>query len=491
LIVYYKTGISRRFVIEVLRILILINFLEKQIINMPRILLKRASFLPCFLLCLQSIFSQNTTVPKTIKELLQLAEANYPLLKSKALDAQAAQKGLDISKSTIIPSLDASYQLNYATYNNITGMAWPQFLVPISGPPSISNNMNGVFGSATSLLVNWQPLTFGQRQAQTDYSQAGIEYATADAANEIFRHKIKVINAYLDVITATELIKVYEENLKRTETNLSAIKTLVITGIKPGVDTALLKSESSKARVELLNSKKFNDQAMIELSRLLASDNIPVFNDTSYFKKLPSGYNLSDTARNPLLALYTTSIGLSRARKKVLAKTTTPTLGVWGSAYARGSGIKYDGTVKATDGLAFQRYNYGLGLQVSVPILQFARLKPQLQQQDFIIKSNEEKLTEISLQLKKQNELADITLTNAFAVTKETPLYYESAIFSYRALLSRYQSGLANFSDLMQAQYALIKAETENKTAHMGVWKALLYKAAVSGDLNLFLNQAN
>jgi outer membrane protein len=440
---------------------------------MPRILLNWLSLLTSFLLCIQSVFSQNITAPKSIRELLQLAEANYPLLRSKALDVQAAQKGLDISKSTFIPSLDASYQLNYATYNNITGMAWPQFLVPISGPPSVSNNMNGVFGSATSLLLNWQPVT------------------TADAANEIFRHKIKVINAYLDVITATELIKVYEENLKRTDANLSAIRSLVITGIKPGVDTALLISESSKAKVELLNSKKFNDQARIELSRLLAVDNIPVFNDTSYFKKLPVGYNFSDTARNPLLALYTTSIGLSRARKKVLAKTTMPTLGVWGSTYARGSGIKHNGAVKASDGLAFQRYNYGLGLQLSVPILQYARLKPQLQQQEFIIRSNEEKLNEISLQLKKQTELADITLANALAVTKETPLYYESAAFSYRALLSRYQSGLANFSDLMQAQYVLIKAETEDKTAHIGVWKALLYKAAVSGDLNLFLNQAN
>jgi outer membrane protein len=458
---------------------------------MPRILLNWLSLLTSFLLCIQSVFSQNITATKSIRELLQLAEANYPLLRSKALDVQAAQKGLDISKSTFIPSLDASYQLNYATYNNITGMAWPQFLVPISGPPSVSNNMNGVFGSATSLLLNWQPVTFGQRQAQADYSQAGIEYATADAANEIFRHKIKVINAYLDVITATELIKVYEENLKRTDANLSAIRSLVITGIKPGVDTALLISESSKAKVELLNSKKFNDQARIELSRLLAVDNIPVFNDTSYFKKLPVGYNFSDTARNPLLALYTTSIGLSRARKKVLAKTTMPTLGVWGSTYARGSGIKHNGAVKASDGLAFQRYNYGLGLQLSVPILQYARLKPQLQQQEFIIRSNEEKLNEVSLQLKKQTELADITLANALAVTKETPLYYESAAFSYRALLSRYQSGLANFSDLMQAQYVLIKAETEDKTAHMGVWKALLYKAAVSGDLNLFLNQAN
>ena len=427
----------------------------------------------------------------SLKELLQLAEANYPLLKSKALDVQVAQKGIEISKNTIIPSLDASYQLNYATYNNITGMAYPQFLVPISGPPASSNNMSGVFGSATSLLLNWQAVTFGQRQSQVDFSKAGFQYATADAANEIFKHKINVINAYLDLLTATELIKLYEENLRRTEAGLSMIKTLVTTGIKPGVDSALLKAEVSKAKVDLLNSKKLKEQSRISLSLLLAADKLTVVIDSSYFSKLPPAVINADPVQNPLQSLYKSSIDLSKARKNVLSKTTMPTLGSWSTVYARGSGVHSNGTTKAIDGLGLQRYNYGVGLQLSVPILQFARIKPQLQQQDFIIKSNEEKLNEISLQLSKQNELADTALSNALAIAKETPLYYESAAFSYRALLSRYQSGLANFADLMQAQYVLIKAETDNKTAYMSVWKALLYKAAVTGDLNLFLSQVN
>jgi outer membrane protein len=381
--------------------------------------------------------------------------------------------------------------LNYATFNNITGMAYPQFLVPISGPPASSNDMSGVFGSATSLLLNWQPLTFGQRQSQVDFSKAGLRYATADAANEIFKHKINVINAYLDLLTATELVKLYEENLRRTEANLSMIKTLVTTGIKPGVDSALLKAEVSKAKVDLLNGKKLKEQTRINLSLLLATDNLPVLTDSSYFGKLPSAVVNADTIQNPLQSLYKSSIDLSKARKNVLSKTTMPTLGSWSTVYARGSGIHSNGMIKATDGLGLQRYNYGVGLQLSVPILQFSRIKPQLQQQNFIIKSNEEKLKEISLQLRKQNELADTALGNALAIVKETPLYYESASFSYRALLSRYQSGLANFADLMQAQYALIKAETDNKTAYMGVWKALLYKAAVTGDLNIFLSQLN
>jgi outer membrane protein len=450
---------------------------------------KHLLFLLCFLNYLQNVQAQKA--PTTLKKLLQFAETNYPLLKSKAFDLQAAQRNVDATKNTLIPSLDASYQLNYATYNNITGMAYPQFLVPISGPTSSQNNMSGVFGSAASLLLNWQPLTFGQRQSQVDFAKAGVQYSAADAQNEIFKHKVNVIGAYLDVLMWAELVKLYEANVKRLEASASEVKTLVTTGIKPGVDSSLLKAEVSRAKIDLLSSRKFNDQALIALSQLLATDSLPLLNDTSYFYKLPVSSVLTDTSKNPLLYLYNSAIELSNAHKKVLAKTAMPVFGAWGNTYARGSGVSYNGAVKSTDGLGWQRYNYGLGVQLSVPILQFARIKPQLQQEDFFIKSNEEKLNEVSLQLRKQNQLADTVLSNAFAVAKETPLFYESAAVSYRALFSRYQSGLANFADLMQAQYALIKAETDNKVAYMGVWKALLYKAAVSGNLDLFLTQVN
>ncbi|HJT72615.1 MAG TPA: TolC family protein [Chitinophaga sp.] len=442
-----------------------------------------------FLICFQAVNAQSTTT--SLKELLQLATANYPLLRSKALEIQAAQKNVTTGKNTLIPSLDASYQVNYATYNNITGMAYPQFLVPISGPPSAGNNYSGVFGSAGSLLLNWQPVTFGQRQSQVNFAQAGVQYARADAQNEIFQHKVRVINAYLDVLTAIELEKTYQENLTRTFASLAVAKTLVINGIKPGVDTALLKAEVSRAKVELLNNRKYKEQTLIALSGLLATDTLPSFSDTSYFSRIPSAYIISDTTKNPLLSLYSSTIELSKERKKVLSKTTMPTLGLWGTAYARGSGIDNNGIVKTTDGLAFQRYNYGVGLQLSIPILQFARVRSQLQQQTLLVRSGEEKLNEAALQIRKQNELADTTLNTALNVVKETPLFYESASFSYKALQSRYQSGLANFADLVQAQYALVKAATDNKTAYMAVWKALLYKAAVNGDLNLFLNQVN
>ena len=433
--------------------------------------------------------SEYSSLP--LKELLKQAVANYPILRSKVLEADAAGKGVIASQRMLVPTLDASYQANYATYNNIIGMASPTFLIPISGPPSSSNNYSGVFGSGASMVLNWQPVTFGQRSAQVEYSKAGHQQSVADAQNEIFQHKVRVINAYLDALVSNELVKVYEQNYIRTETNLKTIRSLVVSGIKPGVDSAMYRAEISRARIDLLNSQKFKQQALITLSQFLASEKTISVNDSSYFTRIPSVALAGDSVRHPLLTLFDSNLDLTKAKLKMLNRTMLPTLGLWGTTYARGSGISYNGVVNSAEGLSFQRYNYGIGVQLSFPILQSVRINPVLQQQQLLIKSNQEKLNDVSLQLKKELERADVTLNNALATAKENPVLVASSDFSYKAMVSRYESGLVNYADLIQAQYLLIKAESENKTAFINAWKALLLKAAVKGDLNLFLNQVN
>lgn len=147
--------------------------------------------------------------------------------------------------------------------------------------------------------------------------------------------------------------------------------------------------------------------------------------------------------------------------------------------------------VNSEDGLSFSRYNYGAGLILSVPLLRFTNLRYQLKSQESLINVEEEKLNMTKLQFAKQNQVADVTLINALKIARESPLFYRSAEFSYRTLKSRYNSGLVNYADLIQAHYALIKSEADLKRIYIESWKALLYKAAVQGDIDIFLNQLN
>ena len=427
---------------------------------------------------------------QSLKELLEKAKTNYPLLKAKRLESDAKQEQVHYAKSASIPSLDAGYQVNYATYNNITGMATTQYFVPISGPPSPINNSQGVVGSAGGLLLNWDLFTFGQRKAAIETSKAARDYQNADEQNEIFQHSIRTANTYLDVLTTHELMKVYERNLARSESNLRIVRSLTRSGLRPGVDTALFQAEVARARIELLNYNKLLQAQQLQLSELLGdteTNTVPV--DSSYVARLPEYPDTTGVARHPLVNLSSSRIKIAEQENSMIRRSRYPKLSLWGTAYGRGSGIRYDGYVHSEDGLSFSRYNYGAGIVVSVPLLQFARTHYQIRSQDALIQATRERLHATTLQITKQKQLADVTFSNALKIAHESPTFLGASTYAYKGLLSRFNSGLLTYAELIQAQYALVQSEADSKKAYVEAWKALLYVAAVSGDLNLFVNQ--
>lgn len=426
-----------------------------------------------------------------MKELVSIAEKNAPAIVAKTEQSKAAAQDIKIQKNTIVPSLDAAYQANYATYNNITGMAYPAYLVPISGPPSSSNHYSGVFGSAAALLLSWQPFTFGQREAQTAVAQQNYQLSLADENNTRYQQALQVMAAYLNLVMAGELEKVYNENISRIHIQLKQMKSLVSSGIRPGVDTSLYQSELSKATIDLYHIQEYAQQQLLNIGQLTGSPLIAVKQDTTLAQRLPS-LGLQDSATlHPRVQYQQQFIKRQQADETVIHKSLLPRLNIWSTAYARGSGIQYDGTVKSTDGLGFSRYNYGLGIQLSMPLLKFTDVRLQLQKQHALIKNAEAGLQATQLQVLHDSLTAALSLTQSIKIAQETPVQLTAANIAYRSLLSRYNAGLASFADLMQAQYALVKAETDVKQAYIGAWKALLQIAAAKGNINLFLNQVN
>ncbi len=424
-----------------------------------------------------------------LKDLISLAEKNYPSITAKKARSLAAQKDIAIQKNTFLPSVDAAYQTDYATYNNITGMAFPQYLIPISGPPSTKNNFSGVFGSAASVLLNWQPITFGQRAAQINAAQQNYQLSVADESNTIYQLQLNVIAVYLNLVLSDELLKVYQENIVRTQIQLRQIRSLVISGLKPGTDTALYQAELSKATIDLYNLQQYRAEQQNQLGMLTGNTNLTVAADSSFAQQIP-GINLQDSIMvHPLVVFGEQLVKVQEANKSAIKKSLMPALNVWSTFYGRGSGIRYDGEVASAQGLGFSRYNYGVGLQLSVPILKYVGVRLQLQKQDALIKSYQSQLEQTQLQLLHDSLDAQLAMANSIKVMKETAVQTNAADAAYRSMLSRYNAGLANFTELIQTQYTLLKAETDAKQAIINIWKALLQKSAAEGNVNVFLKE--
>lgn len=421
--------------------------------------------------------------------MLSLAEKNYPSIAAKKAQSLAAQKDIAIQKNTFLPSVDVAYQTDYATYNNITGMAFPQYIIPISGPPSTKNNFSGVFGSAASVLMNWQPVTFGQRPAQIDVAKQNYQLSLADESNTVYQLQLNIIAVYLNIVLADELLKVYQQNIIRTQAQLRQIRSLVVSGLKPGTDTSLYQAELSKATIDLYNLQQYRAQQQNQLGMLTGNSNLVVAADSSFVQHIP-GINLQDSIIVHPLVLYGQQlVKVQEANKTAIKKSLMPKLSIWSTLYGRGSGIKYDGEVKSGAGLGFSRFNYGVGLQLSVPILKYIDVRLQLQKQDALIKSYHSQLEQTQLQLSHDSLDAQLVMSNSIKVMKETAVQTRSANAAYRSMESRYNAGLANFTELIQTQYALLKAETDAKQAILNIWEALLKKASAEGDINVFLKE--
>ncbi len=426
----------------------------------------------------------------TLKSLLDLAELNYPGIAAKQSKAVSFNERVRLEKNTAIPSLDASYQLNYATYNNITGMSYPGNLLPISGPPSTDNFYDPVPGTAAALIFKWSPLTFGQRSSSVDYFQKMYEKQLSEVDDEVLKVKYRVAFLYFDIASLNELTLVYKKNIERGESNLKQISTLVISGIRPSVDSLQFKGEVSKARSELYKIENILETRKLELQELIASENrIEIKGSDSLFTNLPRLLLDNTEEGNPLLTMAQLDVEANKSLLKQLSRSWAPRIDIWGTTYARGSGISYDGTINKEDGWSFSRYNYGLGIQIVMPIIEISNVRVKSRQQEAILRSSESSLELISKSLSRQENVAMNELATSIKIANEAPVEYEYNELAYKAMQARYNSGLIDFSELIKAQYDLLNAEANLKIAFINSWKSLLMLSVLRGDMNFILNQ--
>lgn len=421
------------------------------------------------------------------RELLEISTANYPELRAKSLETEAAMKEVEFQKSDLIPSLNASYQTLYSTNNNITGMFLPGNIMPISGPPNLENSFEFTFGSAAALLLNWTPFTFGKRDSRIQTARSKYEINLIESELAVLEHQVRFTEAYLNYWSASVQTKAAEANGERYRVGWEISRNLVTNGLRPGVDSAQMRSLWTRAKIEYLQSLRQQEALEARVRELLGEDETAIALDQGLDVYAPQGLT-EPTGIHPLLRRRAAQTDLFLAQKTELNRSLLPDLLFWGTTYARGSAIQFDGTVgNPQDGLSFSKVNYGLGLQISIPILQFARTGKLTGRQDILISSSEAFEMQLERAFEKERTVAKVTLQKALESAQLAPDYVHAATFTYEALKARYDAGLIDLNEFVQGQAELAKAEAEKIRVQAEMWKALLYYAAVFGDIDVFI----
>jgi outer membrane protein TolC len=428
----------------------------------------------------------------SIEEAITLTASQQPQLKAQQEQARAAAYNVNLARNTLMPELTAGYQAGYATYNNITGMSYPGSFLPISGPPSAGNTYDPVPGTVLSALLKWSPLTFGQRQAAIEKAAAQYKVAANQYNDAVFRQQFAVISTYLDAVYLIKLMKSYQGSIERTRAGLSQSLVLAKEGLRPGIDTTQFQSSLAQAEMDLLTLQSRYFEQIAALTRLTGLPDNPreiLLTDTALISRTPE---LPDTtgmlAAHPVFLLYQSRKEASEAALKEVQRAWRPRLDIWANAYARGSGVAADGSVHKADGWSLTRNNYGVGIQLSFPLLGFAQVNLQKKQYRYLLRADEAQLDQVKLDLQKQKETARFNYDQHLQITQQSLVQTQAAQFAFDGLRLSYASGLIDFTRLMQGQYELLKAETSQTGAFLQVWRSLLDLSVVNGNLDTFMD---
>ncbi len=455
----------------------------------------------CFsYLGLSHVTAQTTKI--SLREVLEQAQTNYPMLRSKLATIKASQADAEALKMSFLPQAGIQAQALNGTSNQVRGpyVSNGGLVVPIGGVRTDGFNNQATWTSSSSILVDWEAITFGRRQARRNQASLAIEQAKVDYENELFLHQVRVCEAYLLTLNFKKAVLLQIANLDRAKALQSITRASTSGGLRPGIDSAVSNAEVARARLQVLESHKLAQEHLLRLTQLTGKPSLQYELDSLVFYDQLPNLNLMNqqpSRLHPQLRVLQNQMALGEANRSVIKANALPSISLLGSVQGRGSGIsegpQSDGTFRIDPslgaGLPLRAFNYVVGVTAIWRPTELFRTKYNALAQRERVNSNKESYNQQSLALRTSSENATLQIDLAQATVKQSPLQLEAAQQAYAQARARYESGLDNIQTLTQTAALLNRAEVDQALAVNGLWRALLIKAAADGNLEEFMTQ--
>jgi len=431
-----------------------------------------------------------------LNQALEAGITNYPLMKAKQAEVKSAEQSVKTARTEYLPAFTAQHQYTYATNNSVTGSYFPNEGTALSPSGGIraDNIYEPVFGSFTSALLDWKVINFGKVAANVNVAQASAATAVRDYENSVFQHKIKIIDAYLTLLATQKLREVQAYNVERARIFQEIINVSVISGLRPGVDSALAKTELIKANLLLLESERNQKAQLYRLAELTGKIQELSVDSMQFFTALPVelNYQPESLLQTPVLRLFKSQEDLSRLRATAIRRLFYPSISFIGSAWARGSGVSNKDDSYRTDfasGTQYQVYNYLLGAAIRWNFTNFFRVRHDYIGEKYQTERFNQLYQEQQLQQERLLKESDLQFKLALEQARLAPVQLQTAQTAFQQAQARYESGFTDLPTFTQSLLTLNRAEADKYIAYIGAWRALLQKAAGSGQVDDFLIQ--
>jgi outer membrane protein len=259
----------------------------------------------------QAPFSPGTEL--TLKRAIEISLRYHPRRREAQADVDAARQRVGEARAYLMPQVSGDAQYLRATDNGIDGTNY--FSVPLltrvpsNGPRN--NQTHDTTNNYTLAMTAYQHLLdFGrtrgfidQRRFESAAQEAELRLVDLDLAFE-------VASRYFGLLSAAQIVKVYEEAIKQRQFQVDEAKVKAGAGLKPEMDVYMARAELAHARVSLVDANNGQANAKVALDNAMGLDgdapDYKLADSLSYspIKEPLESYLKSATAHRPdLIAL--------------------------------------------------------------------------------------------------------------------------------------------------------------------------------------------
>ncbi len=446
------------------------------------------------------LFAATVVWPQTLSivSVVQDAERDYPLIHVTEAELNASIANIRLSRTAYLPRVDGIAQFNRGTRNNVFGALLPQSIVPsMSGPVINSNNSGSVWGSATGVLVNWQPFDFGMRRANVQSAVGARDKADAAVRRTELEVSTAAADAYLTVLVAGQTNQAAQAAVDNWETLRQSVHALAAAELRPGADESRIDAEQAVAMTQLALAQEALEMSRATLAKFVtkAHDSSLALESSAVLSRLPSIVDETapfQPAANPIMAEQEAAVAQSAAQLHAIERSWVPQFNLEAAGYGRGTGAELNGQrLSGANGLAPNVGDYVVGFNITFAFMDFARIHAREASQASTVTAAQAHEQLVNRELQERFAQAEAALRATRAVAGNTPIALSSAQTSFAQANARYKAGLSPIDDLAQAQRLLVQAQIDDSIARLNVWRAFLQLQAIRGDLQPFLQAAS
>lgn len=407
----------------------------------------RIAVLACLILLSDAAFADTEKASYTLSEAVDFALKNNPGLAASDKDREIETYGVEMAKAGRMPRLDFN--------SGITRYRYPTPITPISGSPLAGAGFPEFDTLTYDMGVSFTlPLYRGGR-LDREVKIAEIRKLIAEDTFHSNRQELiyNVTSVFYKIGQLEKLLEANEASVKRLETHKRNVELFLKAGTVPMVELLKTESELAHARRNALLAGNDLESAYELLRTLMGIEDgrrvsVVIEELSSYKHGLEEGAARALSQRPDYRAILKRE-RLAEERVRLVEGKRLPDISLSGE-YSERSG----------DRIALKE-NWSVALRLSLPIFDGGRIRAEVNR----AKKEKEKVKEeertLRLEILREIKDAYLQIENAGKRLEVSEKGIKTARENLRIELLKYETGGGTSAEVIDAQTALLRAETD------------------------------